>query len=512
MPRNRSRGTQGKKAAVPAGAKRGRDTSAAAASPILELQRTVGNRAVAALMRSGRPEREVEVSRPGDALEQEAERAVERVLSSSPKELREEELASPGRRPAAPPATASEGLGPELGPGRPLGPESRAFLEPRFGRDLEHVRVHTGPQAEESADAVQAKAFTFGRDVVFGAGEYAPGTTEGTRLLAHEMAHVVQQSAAGSPPVLQRSPVDGEPPPQSPAPPAQLQTISLIVVDLGASELITQQNPKLERFAKTVLESLLLFPEGTVQVTGHWDSSTTGTGGIQHSDAGQRAEQAKSALAALRIPPARIVTGTFDSQLLSKPQATPGGVVRIAFQPKKAELPKLALLKPVQPPSWLKPGLPGLLNLPRPSATPGSSPGGPGQESEPHEGTLGDLAKAFLTLPPVKKAVNDFLKTQKEEFKDLPTVDKAAVVQGAVTIGGGVAAGIASDPEARKKALDLLHGTEVRLPRIPGVPGRFSVQIFTKEELPKSDPHDPSPPKLEKPVGPGALLKFKLEF
>lgn len=512
MSRNRSRGIRGKKAAVPASAKPGRGTTSAAASPIFELQRTVGNRAVASLMRSGQPEREVEVSRPGDVLEQEAERVAERALSSSPEELREEELASPGRRPPALATTASEGLGAELGPGRPLDPESRAFLEPRFGQDLGHVRVHTGPQAEESAEAVRAKAFTVGWDVVFGAGEYAPGTTDGSRLLAHEMAHVVQQSAAGSPPVLQRSPFDVEPPLQSPAPPASLQTSSLIVVELGATELITQQNPKLAQFAETVRESLLLFLEATVQVTGSWDSSATSTGGIQRSEAGQRAAQAKAALAALGVPSARIATGTFDSQLLSKPQEAAAGVVRISLQLQKVELPKFGPLQPAKPPRWLKPGFPGLLDVPSASSIPGSSAGGLGQGSKPHKGGLGDLAKAFLTLPPVKKAKDDFLETQKENFKDLPAGGKAAVVAGAVVIGGGAAAGIASDPAARKQALDLVHGAEVPLPRIPGVRGRFSVQILTKEELPKLDPHDPSPSKLDKPVGPGAVLKFKLEF
>jgi len=74
-------------------------------------------------------------------------------------------------------------------------PEStRAFMEPRFGYDFSRVRVHTDAQAAESARAVKALAYTVGRDVVFGVGQYAPETTMGKRLLAHELAHVVQQS------------------------------------------------------------------------------------------------------------------------------------------------------------------------------------------------------------------------------------------------------------------------------------------------------------------------------
>ena len=56
------------------------------------------------------------------------------------------------------------------------------------------MRVHTDAKAAESARAVKRLAYTVGRDVVFGAGRYAPGTTEGDRLLAHELTHVVQQS------------------------------------------------------------------------------------------------------------------------------------------------------------------------------------------------------------------------------------------------------------------------------------------------------------------------------
>ncbi len=67
-------------------------------------------------------------------------------------------------------------------------------MEGRFGTDLGHLRVHTGPQAAASARSVGARAFTVGRDVVFGAGRYAPASAEGRRLLAHELTHVVQQT------------------------------------------------------------------------------------------------------------------------------------------------------------------------------------------------------------------------------------------------------------------------------------------------------------------------------
>jgi outer membrane protein OmpA-like peptidoglycan-associated protein len=84
------------------------------------------------------------------------------------------------------------------GDGKPLDAEVRRTMEPRFGHDFEHVRVHTGGRAAESAEAVSAKAYTAGSNVVFGAGQFAPGTERGQQLLAHELAHTVQQRQAGS--------------------------------------------------------------------------------------------------------------------------------------------------------------------------------------------------------------------------------------------------------------------------------------------------------------------------
>ncbi|GAB4205457.1 MAG: hypothetical protein OHK0022_31570 [Roseiflexaceae bacterium] len=80
-------------------------------------------------------------------------------------------------------------------PGQPLDGQTRAAMEPRFGHDFSQVRVHTGSQAAESARAVNALAYTVGRNVVFAGGQYAPGTRTGQQLLAHELTHVVQQSA-----------------------------------------------------------------------------------------------------------------------------------------------------------------------------------------------------------------------------------------------------------------------------------------------------------------------------
>ena len=82
--------------------------------------------------------------------------------------------------------------------GQPLSPSLRTFFEPRFGQDFGAVRVHTSAGAAQSAQAVNAHAYTVGRDIVFAPGQYAPETTAGRRLLAHELTHVIQQQASNN--------------------------------------------------------------------------------------------------------------------------------------------------------------------------------------------------------------------------------------------------------------------------------------------------------------------------
>ena len=83
------------------------------------------------------------------------------------------------------------------GNGQPLESQTRNYMERLFGQDFSKVRVHSDSQAEESASKENAKAYTLGNSIVFGRGRYAPQTGDGNRLIAHELAHVVQQSRGG---------------------------------------------------------------------------------------------------------------------------------------------------------------------------------------------------------------------------------------------------------------------------------------------------------------------------
>lgn len=82
--------------------------------------------------------------------------------------------------------------------GQPLDAATRAFMEPRFGHDFSNVRVHADGRAAAAARAVNAQAYTIGRDIVFGGGRYQPSTSEGKLLLAHELTHVVQQQGGAA--------------------------------------------------------------------------------------------------------------------------------------------------------------------------------------------------------------------------------------------------------------------------------------------------------------------------
>jgi hypothetical protein len=102
-------------------------------------------------------------------------------------------------------------LSQNLGTGYSLDPATRTFFESRLGHDFSEVRIHTDNPAADSARGLNALAYTVGRDIVFGAGQYSPGSTSGQKLLAHELVHTIQQAegSGGNPLLLQRAATDG---------------------------------------------------------------------------------------------------------------------------------------------------------------------------------------------------------------------------------------------------------------------------------------------------------------
>ena len=173
------------------------------------------------------------ISRPGDKYEREADRVAQQVmLKPEPRvqrqvepelqkqdktiqakpiagqtmpviqrraepELEEEEPIQAKHRPGRAPNWTSDlsarihSLG---GGGRALPESVKAYFEPRFGYDFSKVRVHNDSRAAETARALNARAFTLGREIIFDSGQYLPGTNSGKRLLGHELTHTVQQA------------------------------------------------------------------------------------------------------------------------------------------------------------------------------------------------------------------------------------------------------------------------------------------------------------------------------
>ena len=141
---------------------------------------------------------------PEDVYEQEAERIADEVMympCRRPSPLRTDGVPSSHTATTAVPSAIDKVV---HSPGHPLDPTIRTLMESRLGHDFSAVRVHVGSEARESAHALNALAYTNGRHIVLGQGEYPPTTTEGKRIMAHELVHVMQQGGRSD--VVQRYP------------------------------------------------------------------------------------------------------------------------------------------------------------------------------------------------------------------------------------------------------------------------------------------------------------------
>jgi Domain of unknown function (DUF4157) len=189
-------------------------------------QSTWGNQSIQRLLSGGVLQKKLTINRPGDVYEREADKVADAVMGMPDRAATSERVSQGGpaaglqrcacsqpaggsveseqRIPAMRLQRSSEGssgiaLAPPLvhdvlrSSGDRLDVGTRSFMEPRFGYDFSAVRIHTDARAAESAEAVGALAYTVGQDVVFGHGQYIPGTQVGRKLLAHELAHTVQQ-------------------------------------------------------------------------------------------------------------------------------------------------------------------------------------------------------------------------------------------------------------------------------------------------------------------------------
>jgi hypothetical protein len=194
------------------------------------------DRLISSGLRALAPQTKLTVNRPGDRYEQEAARIVDRVMRmkdlSEPSGLRS---GSEGLQRMCAECEEEEQLQISTGTearirslddqGRPLPTGVRSYFEPRFGHDFSRVRVHANRGATMLAGRLNARAFTVGRHILFGNGQYAPNSRSGRHLLAHELTHVVQQTefagtgeSAGAPTKHPRPWIQRDSPPEKQAP------------------------------------------------------------------------------------------------------------------------------------------------------------------------------------------------------------------------------------------------------------------------------------------------------
>ena len=223
----------------------------------LPFQHAIGNQAFSRLTQGGKIQAKLSLGPQNDPLEKEADRVAERVDHASTAAQPRTESPSKSKAPG--------GARTETPGGMPLDPGVRARVEPQVGADLTNVRVHTGSESVGMNQRLGSLAFTNKSDIYFGEGQYRPESSSGRRLIAHELAHVVQQGAAT--PVRATSPLS-----RAPAGVVQRQTATP-EVDADRDKII-----EVAQLTKTTLQSrawqlgyLMLrryFPEYSPNISG----------------------------------------------------------------------------------------------------------------------------------------------------------------------------------------------------------------------------------------------------
>lgn len=135
------------------------------------------------------PQAKLSVNQPGDQYEVEADSMADQVMTMTDENV--QRSSEDGSSFGDVSGVVDDGLS---GGGEPLDADTRKFMEPRFGVNFSDVRIHTDSKASQSSEAMAARAYAVGPNIAFKSGEYSPGSSDGKRLLAHELTHVVQQT------------------------------------------------------------------------------------------------------------------------------------------------------------------------------------------------------------------------------------------------------------------------------------------------------------------------------
>ena len=183
-----------------------------------------------------------------DPLEREADRVADQVLAAPTSA--EANVAPPSiqRFTGQPDSAADVATGSVeqtlASPGRPLDAALQQDMGRRFGHDFARVRVHADRQAAASARSVNALAYTVGQNIVFGAGQYAPTSAPGRKLLAHELTHVLQQAGTSGMPIVQKQEA-----PTATTDPQQEESKSQVKLQLTEPDFLGLRKPFFDRNA-----------------------------------------------------------------------------------------------------------------------------------------------------------------------------------------------------------------------------------------------------------------------
>lgn len=323
----------------------------------------------------------------------------------------------------------SRAHGASRSPGQPLDRATRAEMSSRFAYDFSRVRIHTDSQAGESARAVQALAYTTGDDVIFATGRYSPHTPQGRLLLAHELAHVVQQEAA-HPGELRRS--AGQEGAENEARQAAAEVVA------GARVQITGAVPSGSLLRQGDTSSLPPVPN--LQLT----------------------------------PPSLLQPPSPRFSLLPPGQQLhldPALQLQSLLDPDMIRRALLAL-----DPSLFSAPQPSPFSLPSPTPAAPLVPRGAGP-TPARPANAGDVFSAIMAVPAVQTAVtnlqNNAVSVARHDWQQLSTGEKVLTVSAGALIAGGTVAGILSNDSARQFALQQIQGRNLPVPLVPGLSVRI---------------------------------------
>lgn len=346
------------------------------------------------------------------------------------------------KKPSTAPALVHDLLQRQIPGGQPLDETTRRFMQTRLGHDFSRVRVHTNAQAAASAQAVNARAYTVGRDVVFAAGQYMPTTLAGQRLLAHELTHVVQQRSAAVAPGVELA--IGAP--ASPAEREAEQVATQVTQGQPATPGMSTAGATLQRDNGEDSE------EEEFQL--HWPGPPRPSFQLQLDP------EIEAQMAAIRIMQQALIPETVRSSLLQVDVST---------------------LLSTQPPPWLTlPGSRGTATgvgaqpqQPAPLVPRGAGP------ATPRPASGGDVFRAILAVPAVNSALTN-LRTQATDqlrsgWDSLSTGERALVITQGALLGAGVLGGVLSSPEGRDFTLGLIQNRTLPVPGVPGLTFQFNL-------------------------------------